>query len=332
MPKLHSVIANGARFSARSGDILLDAALVSGVDLPHDCRAGRCGTCVMRLRKGWTFGGESRQQGMIYACRARVFSDLTLEYDVLPPVDCLDARVTRLINLAHDVVEVSILPTRRVPLLPGQYCRFTFRGFPSRAFSPTEPLDRMGGGRSFRLNVKRVPGGCVSPNFGRLIKVGHPVKVEGPYGSAFLRPGKTQRLVLVAGGTGFAPIWSIVDAALRENPRRQIVLIAGVRDLRSFYMWPALNRVARVPNVSVIATAEEQYEAHPAVRRGRPHDHLPRLTANDIVYAAGAPRMVDEVARVAEAARAMFYCDPFEASGQGKDSSGWLNVLSWISV
>jgi 3-phenylpropionate/trans-cinnamate dioxygenase ferredoxin reductase subunit len=267
---------------------------------------------------------------MIHACQARVFSDLTLEYDVLPPVARTDARVTRLVDLTPDVVEVTITPARRLPLLAGQYCRFAFRGFPSRAFSPTAPLNQPGGsGRSFRLNVKRVRGGRVSPSLGRHIKVGHPLKVDGPYGSAFLRPGNTQRLVLVAGGTGFAPMWAIADAALRESRARQIVLVAGVRDLRSFYMWPALQRVAHLPNVRIIAAAEEGQRASPMVRQGRPHDHVPELTSGDIVYAAGAPPMVDSVAKAAEAARARFYCDPFEASGQGKER-GWLSKLFWI--
>jgi 3-phenylpropionate/trans-cinnamate dioxygenase ferredoxin reductase subunit len=328
MPRLHAVVANDVRFSVRSGEVLLDAALASGIDLPHDCRAGRCGSCLVRLKQGCTFGGESRQPGMIHACQARVFSDLTLEYDILPPVQRIDARVTRLVDLTRDVVEVTITPAQWLPMLPGQYCRFTFRGFPPRAFSPTAPLDRPPARRSFRLNIKRVHGGRVSPSLGRQIKVGHPLKIEGPHGAAFLRPGKTGRLVLVAGGTGFAPMWAVADAALRENPARPLVLIAGVRNLKSFYMWPALQRASRLPNVTVIPTAEEE---HPAVRKGRPNDHLPQLAAADIVYAAGAPKMVDSVAKVAGDAGATFYCDPFEASGQqGKERGSWLNVLSWI--
>jgi CDP-4-dehydro-6-deoxyglucose reductase len=330
MPKTHLVVANGARFSVRSGENLLDGALSNGIDLPHDCRAGRCGTCLMRLRKGRTFGGESRQQSMIYACQARVFSDLVLEYDILPPVQRIDAHVSRLTNLTHDVVEVTITPAKGLPLLPGQYCRFAFRGFPERAFSPTVPLDRPQKGRSFRLNVKRVRGGRVSPNFGRLIKAGHPLKVEGPFGSAFLRRGKMGRLVLVAGGTGFAPMWAVADAALRENTARPMVLIAGVRNPESFYMWPALHRMARLANVRVIVTAETAQPAHPAVRKGRPDDHLPELSEDDIVYAAGAPHMIESVSRAAEGARATFYSDPFEASGPTEERRGWLRVFSWI--
>jgi 3-phenylpropionate/trans-cinnamate dioxygenase ferredoxin reductase subunit len=267
---------------------------------------------------------------MIYACQARVFSDLALEYDLLPPVERVDARVTRLVDLTHDVVEVTIAPAKRLPILPGQYCRFTFKGFPARAFSPTAPLDRPAAGRTFRLNVKRVRDGRVSPNFGPLINIGHPLKIEGPFGSAFLRRGKTGRLVLVAGGTGFAPMWAVADAALRENHRRQMVLIAGVRNLRSFYMWPALQRAARLPNVTVIATGEEQDPAFPAARRGSPSDHLPELTATDIVYSAGAPQMVDRVAKAAGSVGAAFHCDPFEASGDANERSGWLSMLSWI--
>lgn len=79
MAKLHKIVLHGETFHARSGERLLDAALVNGVDLPHDCRAGRCGSCLLRVRSGITLGGETPQPGMVRACQAMAFSDLDLE-------------------------------------------------------------------------------------------------------------------------------------------------------------------------------------------------------------------------------------------------------------
>ena len=329
MTKHHRVTLNGQTFQARSGQVLLDAAMVAGTDIPHDCRAGRCGTCITRVTKGLTLGGETLQRGMVHACQARVFSDLDLSVEALPAVSQIQARIVSLVDVTPDVVELEIAPATRLKLFPGQYCRFAFRGFPERAFSPTAPLDGSEAGGNFRLNIKRVRNGRVSTNLGGKIKPGHALTIHGPFGHAFLRPRQSNRLVLVAGGTGFAPMWAIGDAALREHPWREIVLIAGARHVKQLYMLPALDLVRRFPNVTVIATAEAAQRAGPVVGLGRPSDHLPRLRASDIVYAAGAPAMVDAVAETATAAHATFYADPFEpAGGQAED---WITkAVSWL--
>jgi CDP-4-dehydro-6-deoxyglucose reductase, E3 len=329
MAKQHRVTLNGQTFQARSGQVLLDAATVSGTDIPHDCRAGRCGTCVTRVNKGITLGGETMQRGMVHACQARVFSDLDLSVEALPAVSHMQARVASLTDVTADVVELEIEPAARFQLLPGQYCRFTFRGFPERAFSPTAPLDGEETGHNFRLNIKRVRNGRVSTNLGGKIKVGHPLTINGPFGHAFLRPRQSNRIVLVAGGTGFAPMWAVGDASLREHPWREIVLIAGTRELNQLYMLPALELARRFPNVTTIATTETAQDVDPSILRGRPSDHLPRLRSNDIVYAAGAPAMVEAVGVAATAAHATFYADPFEPAGS--QAEDWLTkAVSWL--
>lgn len=329
MAKQHRVTVNGQSFHARSGQVLLDAAMVGGAEIPHDCRAGRCGTCVTRVNKGLTLGGETLQPGMIHACQARVFSDLDLSIEALPAARQIQARIVSLTDVTPDVVELEIAPAERFQLWPGQYCRFTFRGFPERAFSPTAPLTGDETGQNFRLNIKRVRNGRVSTNLGGKIKPGHALTIHGPFGHAFLRPRQSNRLVLVAGGTGFAPMWAVGDAALREHPWREVVFIAGTRTAAQLYMLPALSLARKFPNVTTIATTEAEEDTDPAILRGRPSDHLPRLRPNDIVYAAGAPAMVEAVAQVAIAARATFYADPFEpAGGQAED---WLTkAVSWL--
>ncbi|MGI9410361.1 MAG: 2Fe-2S iron-sulfur cluster-binding protein, partial [Hyphomicrobiaceae bacterium] len=301
MRKLHAVTINGETFSARSGQLILDAAMLNGVELPHDCRAGQCGTCLGRVLRGITLGGETLQPGMVHTCQARVFSSLELAVDDLPPPGLVDARAIGINDLTHDVAEVILEPAKPLKWLPGQYCRFAFHGFPSRAYSPTAPLDGSAAPGQIRLNVKRVRDGRVSSKLGRQILPGHKVRIEGPYGHAFLRPARGGRLVLVAAGTGFAPIWAIATAALRKNPYREIVLIVGVGSLASCYMAGALEFASTFPNVRVILSVDKLHPAMSKLRSGPPCDHLPDLMPHDVVFSAGAPAMVAKVAAQASA-------------------------------
>ena len=79
MSNYRNVSIKGRMFRVRAGDVLLDGALASGVDIPHDCRAGTCGTCMVQVVKGQTVCGETHTQGMVHACQARVVSDLEVE-------------------------------------------------------------------------------------------------------------------------------------------------------------------------------------------------------------------------------------------------------------
>jgi 3-phenylpropionate/trans-cinnamate dioxygenase ferredoxin reductase subunit len=230
--------------------------------------------------------------------------------------------------LCADVVELKITPFEPLEHLPGQYYRFQFHGFPARAFSPTVPLEGRVDANAIRLHVKRVPGGRVSSRLGSSIRPGHELTMEGPFGSAYFRTGSSSRLVLVAGGTGFAPIWAIACAALRERIERRIILVAGARALRCLYMAPALCRVASLPNVAVMPTAEERQAVTNMVRWGRPTDHVPPLMPGDVVYAAGAPAMVDIMATSAERAGIAFFADAFVPNAPDPpDSVGLLTKL-----
>ncbi len=331
MAKHHTVCLGDETFVAQSGQILLDAAIAGGVDIPHDCRAGRCGSCMTEVETGITLGGESKQRGTVFACQAHVFSDLKINVEALPPVDVVRARLSGLVDLTPDVVELAITPDTPFSYLPGQYCRFTFNGFPARCFSPTAALDGTASDGNFRLQIKRVRQGRISTNLGETIKTGHRLTIEGPFGHGFLRPGLDKRLVLVAGGTGFAPIWSVADAALRENPLRSLLIIVGVRKLSSFYMGQALDLASQLPNVEIIAMAEERQTAFHSVCFGVPQDHVPELSPDDVVYSAGSPVMVDKVGDMASAAGATFYSDPFESALSAEGD--WLTrAITWLRV
>ncbi|WP_421761390.1 2Fe-2S iron-sulfur cluster-binding protein [Devosia sp.] len=328
MPKLHSITANGTTFSARSGEFLLDSALAQGIAFPHDCRAGRCGSCLTKVARGSTLGGASMQRGMVHACQARVFSDLDISFEQLPPVRAANGEVTSLKVRCADVIEVGIKLANPIVFRPGQYCTFKFRGFPARSFSPTLPADGSSTTDDITLHIKRVRDGRVSMALGEDILQGHKVRVEGPFGAAFFRPGRSGRMVLVAGGTGFAPILSIASAALHEDHAREMVVVTGARTVPSLYMARGLVTLQSFPGVKVIVTASEVPQGLSIVRTGSPDQHTPDLKAEDVVYAAGAPAMIKLLAARADRVGAEFYSDPFEASGNARDV-GTTQRLAW---
>ena len=140
----------------------------------------------------------------------------------------------------------------RCPIMRGSMRRCASDGYPSRPFSITHALHGNPSSRSVWFHVRRMKDGRVTSALGKRIRPGHRVKLTGPYGSAHFRPGLASRLVLVATNTGFAPIWSIAVAALRENPERMMMIIVGGRTVESLYMGPALVQLARFPNVLVV--------------------------------------------------------------------------------
>jgi len=171
----------------------------------------------------------------------------------------------------------------------------------------------------------------VSSELGRRIRPGHRVKLVGPLGSSYLRAFPNQRLVLVASGTGFAPIWAIAEAAIKTEPRRHIVLAISVRKAESLYMIPALCRLALFPNVAIIPVAFEPQDVTTVVREGSITDHLPALRPDDVIFVAGAPKMVHAMMRIAESAGARCYSDPFEAASHRKPPSLWSRTADWLN-
>jgi NAD(P)H-flavin reductase/ferredoxin len=311
MGRICKVMLNNERYLANAGDILLDWALMNGVELPHDCRAGMCGACRVRLVEGRVFGGHEPGDDMIHACQARIVSDIAIVTEDVPDPVTLSGRVGDIVRLAPDIVGVRIDVPKPFTFLPGQFCKLQFRGFPSRSFSPTYPLEGRADDRMLHFHIRLVTEGKVSSALGRDIRRGHRVKVSGPFGSAFLRRNHHGPIVLVASGTGFAPMWSIAVAAMMERPERELVFIVAARQLRSLYCHSALCQLARFPNVTIIPIVSEPQNLFPAIRVGRPTDHLPDLSSANVVYAAGAPAMTESVARIAKAAGVKCHTDPF---------------------
>lgn len=331
MAKICKVTFNNETFLANCGDLLLDGALTNGVELPYDCRSGICGSCRVRLVDGKVFGGTDDNSDMIYACQARIVSDLQVVAEPTPEPISTPARVAELVRLAPDVVGVGLELERPFRYLPGQYCKLQFRGFPARCFSPTYPLEGAPRGRLLNFHIRRLPHGAVSSVIGTRIRVGHRVRLSGPFGSAFHRRNHRGRVILIAGGTGFAPMWAIAAAAITERPQRELAFVVSTRKLRSFYMHGALCRLARFPNVTIVPVVSEPQSVSYAIRSGQPTDYLPTLSPEDVVYTAGAPGMTETVAEIAKAAGARCYADPFAPNDNSGEPSGLMaRFVGWL--
>ncbi len=330
MAKTCKVTLNNEAFLANCGDLLLDSALMNGIDLPHDCRSGICGACRVRLVDGKVFGGQEHGDDMIHACQARVVSDLEIVSEPVPDQVSLPGRVAKLVRLAPDVIGVDVELPKPLHYLPGQYCKLQFRGFPERSFSPTYPLEGRPDPRLLHFHIRRLSDGTVSSALGREIGIGHRVKLTGPLGTAFLRPDHAGSIVVVASGTGFAPMWSIAVAAITEQPQRELVFIVAARKIQSFYMHNALCRLARFPNVTIIPIVSEAQNVSSVIRSGRPTEHMPRLTPDDVVYTCGAPAMTESVARISRAAGARCYADPFTSSAKPEESASLMTRFAGL--
>jgi NAD(P)H-flavin reductase/ferredoxin len=327
MNRSHRVRLNGEEFWAGNEEILLDAALRNGIDIPHDCRSGQCGKCRVRAVKGELFaGGRKGASDEVHACESRVIADVTVAADALPERLSTAAHVAEIRDLSPDLVEVLVVPAQPITILPGQYLNVAFDGHPARAFCPTAPLDDPSRAGAIHFHIRRVPGGRVSTALGDEIAAGHGVKLTGPFGAAHLRPNLAARLVLVAADTGFAPIWSIAAVALLEQPYRPIdIVLAPVGEGR--YLEPALRWLAGFPNVSVVRVGSAAAGA--AVEC--PAAHLPDLAPDDVVYVAGPSSTAHAVIGRASAAGAVCYAEAFAASPHLAEHASGSLLEAWKS-
>lgn len=297
------------------GHTVLDAALGQGISYPHGCRSGRCGSCKSRLIVGevdhldhtrFALTDEEKSQGLFLACRALPKSDLAVAWmggdDELAdyPVRALDYRVVSVEDATHDIKRFRLATETggSIAFAAGQYARVTFAGCPTRDYSmanwPDDP--------ELEFHVRRVPGGAATERIHGSVRVGDPVQVEGPFGSSYLRVKHAGPLLCVAGGSGLAPIKSIVETALAQGLRQPIHLYFGVRDERDLYLINHLNALeSRHTNVTftpVLSHAPDQRTWRGGLVTDAVAQDLKDLDGWK-AYVAGPPAMVEALMEVA---------------------------------
>ena len=310
-----TVQPGGHAFEVQEGESVLTAALRQGVMLPYGCKNGACGSCKGRIVSGSVDYGHyharvlteaERAHGKALFCQARPLGELVIECRTIGAakdiaVRLLPCRVQKLDKVADDVMIVHLkLPANeRLQFLAGQYIDFLLKGGERRSFSMANAphADEL-----LELHIRQVAGGSFTDHVFGKMKERDILRLEGPLGSFFLREESAKPIVLVASGTGFAPIKSIIESAFQRKVTRPMVLYWGARRPKDLYLSSLPERWARehphfryVPVISE-ARPEDQWSGRSGfVHRGVMQD-LPDLSRHQ-VYACGVPIMVDSAKR-----------------------------------
>ena len=323
-------LANSLAFDCLEGQTILDSARAQGVVLEHSCRTGRCGVCKVRVMRGATKIETSEEslneaesgEGFILTCCRSAVSDIELDTTDLGrlahlKVQTLPARIDSLTHLADDVLEVVLRtpPSSSFEFLPGQYIEVIGPGGIRRSYSiANAPRDN----GHITLHIRKVLGGEMSAYWFEQANQNDLLRFEGPLGTFCLRETPATHLVLLATGTGIAPVKAILEE-LHQDPEaykfEQINLYWGGRYSHDLYWEPAFAQIP-VTFVPVLSREPSWGGKVGYIQDAALSDALP--LKNSVVYACGSEAMIRDAR--ADLLRAglpsgNFFSDAFVQSG-----------------
>lgn len=307
------------QFPADPTKSVLDAALAAGILLPYSCRSGACSTCKARVVSGTVEGGNSAAQiltpeeidaGFTLLCQARATSDLVIESREIRlasdiQIRKLPSRVTSIERPAADValLKLQLPATESFRFYAGQYVEIILKDGKRRSYSMANPPHDAA---ALELHIRHLPGGLFTDHvFGAgatQMKEREILRVEGPFGSFFLREDSDLPIVMLASGTGFAPIKAIVEHMAHQNIQRPVTLYWGGRRPADLYMSELAQHWAKtLPNFKFIpVVSDARPEDGWTGRTGFVHravmEDFPSLMGHQ-VYACGAPIVVESARR-----------------------------------
>ena len=323
---------SGHQFTLEADDTVLAAALREGYTLAYGCRNGACGSCKGRLLEGSIDYGhyqstalseQERANGLALFCCAKPLSDLVIECREVSAVKDIQirkmpARVQVMERVAADVMLIKLrLPqNERLQYLAGQYLDIHMRDGQRRSFSMANaPHDD----ELLELHIRNY-GGVFSRLVFEQMKVRDIVRFEGPFGTFFLHEDSDKPIVLLASGTGFAPIKAIIEHALHAGISRPMTLYWGGRVRSDLYLdalasqWPRDHPGLRYVPVLSEARADDRWEGRTGFVHRAVMEDLPDLSAHK-VYACGNQLMVEAARQDFSASCGLppdqFFCDSF---------------------
>lgn len=309
MPHQVTIQPSGHQFELADDEFVLDGALRHGIMLPYSCRGGSCGTCfgkVLSGEIGFPRGAplglmdSDREQGYALFCVATACSDLVIDVREIRSRDeiqtkTLPAKVISLNKLAPDVMEVRlVLPkTERLVFRAGQYLDFLLRNRKRRAFSiANAPVND----EFLELHIRLVPDGEFTDRVFSTFQVNTLVRLEAPLGSFYVREESNRPLIMIAGGTGFAPLKGMIEQLQAEEDTRPIHLYWGTRTKVDLYhhelaqSWAKGERFDYTPVLSEAAENDHWQGREGLVHQAVAEDFAD-LSGFD-VYMAGPPQMI----------------------------------------
>ena len=345
MPFSVTVEPSGHQFQAEAPDTVLAAALRSGIVLPYGCRNGACGSCKGRVLEGRVrhdahqasaLSVEEEAAGFALFCSAHPETDLVIEArEVIGtgdiPIKKLPSRVASIVRAAPDVaiVRLQLPATERLQYLAGQYIELILKDGKRRAYSMAgapHTADQL------ELHIRHTPGGVFTDQVFRdatnvpgakpatALKERDILRFEGPFGTFFLREDSVKPMVLVASGTGFAPIKAVIEHAIAKQTDREMVLYWGGRRPQDLYLdelaktWQGVLPSFRYVPVVSDALPEDAWNGRTGFVHRAVLEDFADLSRHQ-VYVCGAPIVVDSARRDFTRERGLpaeeFYADAF---------------------
>jgi CDP-4-dehydro-6-deoxyglucose reductase, E3 len=306
---------SGRQFQVEPDEPILTAALRQGVGLPYGCKNGACGSCKgtiaageveQRSHSSSALSNDEKTRGMALLCCATANCDLEIDIREVAgvgdvQVKKLPCRVNALERKADDVIVLKLqLPANeRLQYLAGQYVEFILKDGKRRSYSMASAPHQEG---PIELHIRHMTGGVFTDHVFNTMKERDILRFEGPLGTFFLREDSAKPIVLLASGTGFAPIKAIVEHALFKNIDRPMTLYWGARRKKDLYLLDLAEQWAKDhPHFKFVPVLSEPDAGDAwSGRTGFVHraviEDLPDLS-NYQVYACGAPVMVESAQR-----------------------------------
>jgi p-cymene monooxygenase electron transfer component len=254
-PQFATLRPFGVEVAVGPAQTLLEAALAQGVAFPHSCTVGTCASCKCRLISGevragvdfgYTLSKEELQAGYILACQAHPLSAVVVEVENAgadaPAAEIFTGRIKSRTPLTHDILEVKVALDRPMKYVAGQFAAVRAGDLPPRSYSFADPPDRSGRSE-ITFFIRKAPGGAFTePLFAGGLD-GQDLTIDAPHGGFFLRTGDGP-MICVAGGSGLAPLMSLLMDARKKNIKRPCVLLFGARTQADLYLAEAIEGMA----------------------------------------------------------------------------------------
>ncbi|SFM26260.1 2Fe-2S iron-sulfur cluster-binding protein [Marinobacter zhejiangensis] len=327
----HLAEINGKPVEVLPKETLLHAALREGIDFPHSCRVGGCASCKCRLVDGsvkeltdigYILSDAELDQGYILACQSVPTSDVTIEVSLSEQAQRtrVSARVVQQERLTHDITHLKLQLLEALDYRAGQYADLTLDSLPgvSRSYSFATPPQPDG---TLSFFVRKVPGGVFSTEVNDRDLLGQSVTVTGPSGDFWLRPSDAP-IVMIAGGSGLAPILAILRGELARSSRRPVTLLFGARSQQDLYALDDIREIAQqwgAPFIFTPILSNEAPDTEWQGARGWVTDLIPTLSlTGSEAYLCGPPAMIDSAVvhlSVAGIERGSIFADRFTTIG-----------------
>ena len=306
----------GIEMDVEEGETVLDAAFRQGIALMHGCKEGQCGSCKSRLIDGdiemlkystFALPDYESETNHILLCKTHAFSDIEVELlnfdeDLLSraiAVKQFGARLTKITPLTHDIRLIEVELDKPLKFWAGQYVDLTLvDAGVTRAFSMANaPVN----GTSLSFIIKKYPDGAFSAQLDGTLQPGAQMTAKGPFGTCFRREARPGPMLLVGGGSGMSPLWSILTDHVASGEQRPIRFFYGARTRADLFMLDEIAAfAAKLPDFKFIpalshATADDAWEGeagyiHEVVQR---HLRAESLDGTIDAYACGPAPMID---------------------------------------